>query len=179
LDDNLQMIKCIWVDQGGVLQKVSHVINPNWWQLLPKGRTPWGPCVLHYIYIYLCNKESILCHFVSVLFHLPLSTAIEHNSSPSHVLSSHNLVCSGSSSSPGKRKSSTTSRSPFFWWQPRAASFWPSFALQLYVERDVAHARLSSRENTQWNSPLADARMERTHVDTLLSIDDFERNGRG
>jgi hypothetical protein len=45
-----------------VLQNVSHVINPNWWQLLPKGHTPWGPCVLHYIYIYLCNKESIRCH---------------------------------------------------------------------------------------------------------------------
>ena len=79
LDDNLQMIKCIWVDQGGVLQKVSHVINPNWWQLLPKGRTPWGPCVLHYIYIYLCNKETLLCHFVSVVFHSPLSTAIDYN----------------------------------------------------------------------------------------------------
>jgi hypothetical protein len=79
LDDNLQMIKCIWVDQGGVLQNVSHVINPNWWQLLPKGRTPWGPCVLHYIYIYLCNKESILCHLSLLFSILPLSTAIDHN----------------------------------------------------------------------------------------------------
>lgn len=75
------MIKCIWVDQGGVLQKVSHVINPNWWQLLPKGRTPWGPCVLHYIYIYLCNKESVPAICLSLVFlHLPLSTAIDCNS---------------------------------------------------------------------------------------------------
>jgi hypothetical protein len=62
-----------------VLQNVSHVINPNWWQLLPKGRTPWGPCVLHYIYIYLCNKESILCHLSLLFSILPLSTAIDHN----------------------------------------------------------------------------------------------------
>jgi hypothetical protein len=59
--------------------KLSHVINPNWWQLLPKGRTFWEPCVLHYIYIYLCNKELSSTIFVSVLFHLPLSTAIDYN----------------------------------------------------------------------------------------------------
>jgi hypothetical protein len=58
---------CATAWAGDMLQKVSHVINPNWWQLLPKGRTPWGPCVLHYIYIYLCNKETLLCH-LSLLF---------------------------------------------------------------------------------------------------------------
>jgi hypothetical protein len=29
LEDNLQMIKCIWIDQGGVLQIIVFVINPR------------------------------------------------------------------------------------------------------------------------------------------------------
>jgi hypothetical protein len=69
--------------QANPVTKVSHMINPNWWQLLPKGRTPWGPCVLHYIYIYICNKESILCHFCLCCF--PFTT--EHCNRSQHVIS--------------------------------------------------------------------------------------------
>jgi hypothetical protein len=47
---------------------------------LPKGRTLWGPCGLYYIYIYLCNKELVLCYSLFTLStDSPLSTAIERN----------------------------------------------------------------------------------------------------
>jgi hypothetical protein len=67
--------------------KVSHVINPNWWQLLPKGCTLWGPCVLYYIYIYLCNKESVPCHLsLSIICVCSFPFATEHCNRLQHVI---------------------------------------------------------------------------------------------
>jgi hypothetical protein len=65
LEDDFQVIKGIWVDQGGVLRNI-HMWSNSSDGLLPKGRTPWGS-TLQPVYnpMFPCNIDLQLS-FVSL-----------------------------------------------------------------------------------------------------------------
>jgi hypothetical protein len=67
LKDDLQMIKWSWIDQGGVLQNITYVINPRGATVFPKGHTPLD-IPLHYVYIYVDTSwDEYNCQFISTL----------------------------------------------------------------------------------------------------------------
>ena len=68
-----QIIKWSWIDQGGVLQNITYVINPRGATVFPNGHTSWDTPLHLYISVMICGIQTVLSFCFSLNSHLPLS----------------------------------------------------------------------------------------------------------